>query len=209
MGKLIVLTGVNGSGKDTVASKVIEKLGTQDSSTIISESRMLMYINGITDSPDSRLQVDKDKYVQLESISPESNAMLMKKKFPALIKRIINSNDYTFYLTHLVFQRYLLDGEADFLYAPIRHLIDHADVWINLDVDSEDILQRRMTDKSRVRNVTNVKEIEHHQNLCRSRLKAQILTSRIADETKVVSNNNGQLDDAVDEIFNFIKDINL
>jgi hypothetical protein len=157
--------GLNGVGKDTIAHELRNR---NPNLVTTSESRMLMYLLGITTGFDATLKVDRSQYSQLEC-TPQEQIIELEQGSPMreLVGNVSADNGTVLNLSHLVFARYL-DDEIDYLQKPKATWYVHAgDSFMNVVAPPETILKRRQADAAqRERILKGVDEISYHQSLC-------------------------------------------
>jgi len=157
--------GLNGVGKDTIAHGLRNR---NPNLVTTSESRMLMFLLGITKGFDATLKVERSQYSQLEG-TPQEQIIELEQGPPMreLVGNVSADNGTVLNLSHLVFATYL-DDEIDYLQKPKASWYVHAgDSFMNVVASTEVILQRRQADSAhRERILNGVEEIKFHQTLC-------------------------------------------
>jgi len=164
---LHTMFGLNGVGKDTIASELREK---NKNLVTTSESRMLMYLLGITDGVTTDISVGRAQYSQLES-TPQEKIVELEQGGPMeeLLGSIAIGKQPVLNLSHLVFATYL-DGNVAYLEkSKPEWYVKSSDVFVNVVAPSEVVLQRRIGESAtRERITSGEEEIMHHQALCDS-----------------------------------------
>lgn len=160
---IYTLYGINGVGKDTVAGEV--KRDFPDTQ-ITSESRILMYLLGITSEFGTDYPVSREQYRQLEDMPQPVMRDLTEGEYKCFVQDLRDRDDVTVILSHLVFALFL-DKEIQYLDdkdVP-DWFIQSNDALVQLIAPPELVLARRAID-ARDRGAANTKDIEYHQYLC-------------------------------------------
>lgn len=157
--------GINGVGKDTIANQLRQRNPNLET---ITESRMLMYLLGITNSYKATDSVSREQYAQLEA-TPQQIVRQIETDGPLkeLVGNISARPRPTLNLSHLVFAMHL-NGAVEYLVKPKEDwFLDEVDSLTQIVAPSDVILSRRLGEIGlRQRVVDGVDEIDHHQMLC-------------------------------------------
>ena len=162
---LYTMFGVNGVGKDTVAAELARGY---EHMTITSESRMCMYLMGITTDFSQNVNPTRDNYKALEEISQDEMRRLEANEYRELATEMSESDQLYLNLSHLVFMLYLdkkpvylTDRDKPDWYVRLNSAL------FNLQAPPEIIQARRMKQKqTRDRGDFPLEEIAYHQKLC-------------------------------------------
>lgn len=80
------LFGINGSGKDTVANELQQRLWRRSKLVVTSMSRMSMYLLGITDNFDAARSVRPEAYRTLEQVPQKQMVELESGPYKDLVE---------------------------------------------------------------------------------------------------------------------------
>lgn len=203
---LITIFGINASGKDAIAKRL--KLNNPKV-TITSESRLLMYLLGITKQYGADYPVSKEEYKALENTPQTEILSITNNEYRGILEKFRDSNDITILLSHLVFMLHIDKEEPVFLTEKNPPFPELSNLLIQIKSDPDDILKRRITDHEsgvRERYHSAMETITKHQLLCDQ--KWELITSNRNTATYLVVTNN-DLEKAASDVSNYINNSNL
>jgi len=202
---LITIYGINASGKDAIASKLQEK---NSNIFTTSESRLLMFNLGITNSYGAKDIVSRDQYKKLENTSQEEIVRITNTKYLKNLEKFRNSEKTILLLSHLVFLLHI-DKEPVFLNQKDPVFPEISSGLIHIKSNPEEILDRRNADNAsglRHRFHSKLDLIVKHQNLCDMKWE-KITLQRKPETYTIIENNNGGLESATYITQDFIKNL--
>ncbi len=184
--KVIVITGIPGSGSTTVLSKVLEKLD-------------FMHVN----YGDVMLEIAKDDNLvdnrdDLRKLSPDIQKEVQKKAAQSIREKSEQSNI-------IVDTHCTINTPSGFLPGLPKWVLDKLkpDMFVLLEADGDEILKRRISDTTRNRDSERLKDIELHQEMNRAASMAYaVLTGATV---KIIENHDNKVDEAVDEMVKTLK----
>ncbi|MFH0860533.1 MAG: adenylate kinase [Candidatus Altiarchaeota archaeon] len=183
---LVIVTGVPGSGKTTVAGKAVEELKSEGVDyEIITYGTVMFDI-----AKAKKLVEDRD---EMRKLPLEDQKRIQKTAAEAIHKKSQRGN--VLLDTHCTIKtsRGFLPGLPE----EVLKILD-ADCIVIVEVKGEDILKRREGDKSRDRDDDGVKELMFHQDF--NRIVAGAYSVISGASIKVVENPQGQIGKAVKEM---------
>ena len=211
MGKLIIIYGVNGVGKDAIALSLSREY---TNSVVVSDQRILMYHLGIIDSYDNSLKIDKEKYKKLEDTSNEKFIDIYQNKFIQTLSEIKSNYDIVFLISHLVISLHTdkespLYMDTESININLENLLSGiADGVFYIKSDCKDILKRREVDAKKYdrQRPLRLEDIKQHQYL--NDKKWDEISKYVSENKKItILNDEGKLDKAISTSRDFIDNI--
>lgn len=184
--KVVVIAGIPGSGSTTVLNKALETLdyvnvNYGDIMTKIAQE------DGIVEDRDSlrKLSPDVQKDIQ-------KNAAKSIREMAAVNNIIVD--------THCT-----IKTPAGFLPGLPKHVLDELqpDMFILIEADGEEILMRRLSDKSRTRDMEKLSDINLHQEM--NRAVSMAYAALTGATVKIIKNHDNRLEEPVGEMINTLK----
>lgn len=210
MGRLILLYGINGVGKDTIALELSKQY---KNTIIVSDQRILMYYLGLLKNYKSNIKINTEKYKALESTPRETLKKIYKTKFLETIEKIRKEYEIVFLISHLVISLHINKNKPKYLDTEIineklSELLFCANSIVYIKSKPEEILERRIKDRKftgRNRPI-DLKDIKHHQKLNDKKWK-ELLNHVPQNKTVTVLNHNNNLNEAITQSQAFIDKI--
>lgn len=197
---LFTLYGINGVGKDTIASYIKEKYPEIN---ITSMSRLYMYILGITNTYDTSENVNENQYKVLESVPQEKMIRIENNEYKNIIIDISNMSKDTIFLGHLISVlrlgdkiNYLTNRKTPNWFIDANKEI--TEVLLPYDV----IADRRKQDVQRKRSIL-YDDIKFHQELCNKEWE-RIKNLNPTNENKMHYIENLNITESVSDFENII-----
>jgi len=193
---LSTLYGVNGVGKDTIGAELLSR---HPDTQLTSESRLFMYILGITSDYRAQTKASREQYKQLEDTPQKRMLEIQDTDYMYLVDDLKKRENTTILLSHLVFALHL-DKEITYLDSreTPEWFVDANDTLVQLVAPPEVILERRMQDAAqRDRGAFTLEDIQTHQRLCDR--KWEKLTALAVNDTVCISVENINKDQAAEE----------
>lgn len=209
MGKLIVIYGINGVGKDSFASE-LNKI--YKNSIVVSDQKILMYHLGLIDNFESKNSVDRAKYKVLENTPNDDFEKIYDKKFVVTLESLKNKYDYVFLISHLVVALFIDKDKPTYLDTEeinkkLKYILEGANGIILLKSSAEEILGRRLSDTGIRDRLVDVEEIFQHDKLNNEKWN-EVCKFIGKDKIRVIINDDNMLVEAVVEGKNFIDNLN-
>lgn len=181
---LVILTGIPGTGKTTVAAKAMEIIGRTNR-----EYRIVNYGDVMFDIARSENLVENRD--EMRKLKPE----IQKKIQKLAAKKISEMEGDIIVDTHCTIStlRGYLPGMPEWV---LRNL--SPDCIILIEAKPEEIAQRRMNDKTRTRDDEMEREISLHQEINRSIAAAYSMLTGAT--VKVIDNPQGRVENAAREM---------
>ena len=210
MGRLILLYGINGVGKDTIALELSKQY---KNTIIVSDQRILMYYLGLLKNYKNNIKINTEKYKALESTPRETLKKIYKTKFLETIEKIRKEYEIVFLISHLVISLHINKNKPKYLDTEIineklSELLFCANSIVYIKSKPEEILERRIKDRKftgRNRPI-DLKDIKHHQKLNDKKWK-ELLNHVPQNKTVTVLNHNNNLNEAITQSQAFIDKI--
>jgi len=180
--KLVVLTGIPGSGSTTVLEQTLKKVNYIH----------LNYGDVMTDiAIEKGIVKDRD---ELRKLSPETQKEIQKQA-AAKIKE--NSADNNVIVdTHCT-----ISTPSGFLPGLPQWVLEELkpDMFVLIEADPDEIMLRRISDESRTRDLEMYETIKLHQEM--NRAAAMAYATLTGATVKILENHDNQLDVIVDKLF--------
>ena len=185
MRQVVVVTGIPGSGKTTVCN-LAKEIAEKD------KGKSLSVINFGTVMVE--LLEKKGKHVHRDSMRKSDLQMqiqLQKEAAETISRRIAEAGNDVIVDTHMC-----VKTGRGFLPGLPRHVLDafKPDLFVLVEAPAEEILSRRMKDKSRLRDIVLKKDVE--EELLFSRLMACACAVQTGAPVKIVINEQGKQKEA-------------
>lgn len=184
--KLIVLTGIPGSGSTTVLKKTLEKV----------EYLHVNYGDIMTEiAIEENIVDDRDS---LRKLPPETQKNIQK----AAAKRIKEKSEVENVIldTHCT-----ISTPLGFLPGLPKWVLDELkpDTFILVEANPDEIIYRRLSDDTRMRDVEKVKNIKLHQEM--NRATAMAYATLTGATVKIIENHDNHLESTVSKMVNLLK----
>lgn len=184
--KVVVIAGIPGSGSTTVLNKALENLN---------------YINVnygdvmINIAQDEGIVEDRDS---LRTLSPDVQKEIQKNAAKSI--REMSQVNNIIVDTHCT-----IKTPAGFLPGLPKWVLDELqpDMFILIEADNEEILIRRLSDKTRTRDMEKLKDIGLHQEMNRS--VAMAYAALTGATVKIIKNHDNRLEEPVEDMVNTLK----
>ena len=184
--KVVVVAGIPGFGSTTVLTKALENLD---------------YV--LVNYGDEMLEIAKiDCLVEnrdsLRKLSPDLQKQVQQNAAQSIREKSEQSNI-------IVDTHCTIKTPSGFLPGLPRWVLKELepDMFVLLEADGEEILERRRNDTTRIRDSERIKDINLHQEMNRAASMAYaVLTGATV---KIIENHDNMLDEAVDEIVKTLK----
>jgi len=179
--KIIIVVGIPGVGKSTIVNKVTEILNHKkiNTSVAIFGSMMLDEAN--------KMNISNRDEIRKLSISQQH---LLQEKTAKNIASI--DSDVVIVDTHLFIRT--RSGYYPGLPQNLLNIIQPSNLILIL-ADSNEIYERRLTDKSRNRDLTSLEEIESELSISKTMISSSSIIS--GAPFKIINNHNEKVDEAV------------
>lgn len=184
--KVVVLAGIPGSGSTTVLNKALEQI---DYITINYGDVMTKI------AQDEGIVEDRDS---LRKLSPDVQKEIQKSAAKS-IRNMAEENNI------IVDTHCTIKTPAGFLPGLPKWVLEELqpDMFILVEADNDEILMRRISDKSRTRDMEKFSDIGLHQEMNRSTAMAYaVLTGATV---KIIKNHDNRLDEPVQDMVNTLK----
>jgi adenylate kinase len=184
--KVVVVAGIPGSGSTTVLKKSLEYLDF----IIVNYGDVMLSI-----AQERGLVEDRDS---MRKLLPQLQKEVQKKAAKSI--RGMSSANNIIVDTHCT-----IKTPAGFLPGLPKWVLDELkpDMFILIEADDDEILFRRITDKTRSRDMDRIKDIHLHQELNRSVAMAYaVLTGATV---KIIENHDDRLEESVEDMKNTLR----
>lgn len=189
--KIIVVTGIPGSGKTTILTRAMKLLKSQDIDyrhlSFGTEMFEIAKKDGIVKTRD-----------QLRHLDTETQKKIQVKASKQIVKMSKKTN--IVFDTHATIKTpkgYLI-GFPEWVVKEIR-----PDILVIMEATAKEIHHRRQADKSRTRDHETEEAIEEHQMMNRS---ATIVSGTMSGSTiRIIQNRHNKVNDAVNELVEVMK----
>jgi adenylate kinase len=184
--KMVVITGIPGSGSTTVLNKVLESIDYVN----VNYGDVMIKIareEGIVEDRDS-----------LRKLSPQVQKEIQKKAAKSIREMAEESNI-------IVDTHCTIKTPAGFLPGLPKWVLEELqpDMFILIEADNDEILMRRLNDKTRIRDMEKIGDIELHQEMNRATaMSYAVLTGATV---KIIKNHDNRLEEPVEEMLNTLK----
>jgi len=179
--KVVVVAGIPGSGSTTVLKHALEDLD---------------YIN--VNYGDVMLEIARSEGLvedrdQLRRLSPEKQKRIQKAAAKNIRERSKETNI-------IVDTHCTIKTPTGFLPGLPQWVLEELqpDMFILVEADPEEIFMRRISDKTRTRDMEMLKEINLHQQM--NRAAAMAYATLTGATVKIIENHNSRLENAVQEM---------
>lgn len=191
--------GINGVGKDTLANKLVEAGNRK--LHFVSNSRIMMYLLGITDFFDISRQANDDNYRALNSMDTSTVRKVELETYPKFIKNLASASQKYIMLSHLIVAQYLNNNRIEYLVNDKipNWFIEINDWLIELVAPPETILARRKGDSSSRTRPLFIEQIIEHQKICNIEWE-RIKKSSVKPRKGMIIIQNINLSSAVQEL---------
>lgn len=184
--KVVVIAGIPGSGSTTVLNKALENI---DYKTVNYGDVMIKIaqVEGLVEDRDS-----------LRKQSPEVQKEIQRKAAQNIREMAEDSN--VIVDTHCT-----IKTPAGFLPGLPKWVLEELqpDMFILVEADNEEILMRRLSDKSRIRDMEKLSDIGLHQEMNRAAaISYAVLTGATV---KIIQNHDNRLEEPVQDMVNALK----
>jgi len=184
--KVVVIAGIPGSGSTTVLNKA---LGSID------------YVN--VNYGNVMIKIAKDKGIvedrdSLRKLSPQVQKEIQKKAAKSIRRMADESNI-------IVDTHCTIKTPAGFLPGLPKWVLEELqpDMFILIEADNNEILMRRLNDKTRIRDMEKIGDIELHQEMNRATaMSYAVLTGATV---KIIKNHDNRLEEPVEDMVNTLK----
>ena len=184
--KLIVMTGIPGSGSTTVLKKTLKKINYLH----LNYGDMMIKI-----ARDKKVAEDRDN---LRKLSPEIQKEIQKDAAKAIKKQ--SESDNVIVDTHCS-----IKTPSGFLPGLPKWVLEELDpdAFILVEADPDEILIRRISDETRTRDMERVNEIAMHQEM--NRAAAMSYATITGATVQILENHDNQLDVIVSKMLETLK----
>ena len=184
--KVVVIAGIPGSGSTTVLNKALENIDYVN----VNYGDVMIKIaqeEGVVEDRDS-----------LRKLSPEVQKEIQKKAAKNIRKMAESSNI-------IVDTHCTIKTPAGFMPGLPKWVLEELlpDMFILVEADNDEILMRRINDKTRTRDMEKISDIELHQEMNRAAaMSYAILTGATV---KIIQNHDNRLEEPVEDMVNTLK----
>lgn len=188
---LVVVTGIPGTGKTTVASKAMEKLAEEKV-----DYKMITYGTVMSEiAKEKRLVESRD---EMRKLSAKIQKDIQKKAAERIHKMSKNANIVLDTHCSIKTPRGYLPGLPESILKKLE-----PDVIVIVESSAEEIDMRRQGDKSRERDDEGIDDIRLHQDMNRNFGAAYSVISGAC--VKIIRNPQGKVEQAVTEMVNVLR----
>jgi len=186
--KLIVVTGVPGSGTTTVVKKALEK------------AKGYRFIN----YGDIMFDIAKRKGLishrdEIRKLDQNTQRMIQKKAAEEIAKIMENENVILDTHCTVATPKGYLPGLPEYILRILK-----PNIFVIIEANPDEILGRRLKDTSRKRDITSEKEIQEHQQINRSIATSYCMLTGAT--LKILKNHNDRLDECVNNFLKLLED---
>ncbi len=186
--KLIVVTGVPGSGTTTVVRKALERVKGY---RFINYGDIMFEIakkQGLVDHRDEIRKLSQDTQKRIQKEAAEEIAR-------------IRENENVILDTHctVATPKGYLPGLPEYILRTLK-----PDMFIIIEANPDEILGRRLKDASRRRDITSEEEIQEHQQINRSIATSYCMLTGAT--LKILKNHDGKLEECVNSFVKLLED---
>ncbi|MGB9937900.1 MAG: adenylate kinase [Methanobacterium sp.] len=184
--KVVVIAGIPGSGSTTVLNKALESIDYVN----VNYGDVMIKIaqeEGIVEDRDS-----------LRKLSPNVQKEIQKNAAKSIREMSEESNI-------IVDTHCTIKTPAGFLPGLPKWVLDELqpDMFILIEADDEEILMRRLNDKTRSRDMEKLNEIGLHQEMNRATAMAYAVLSGAT--VKIIKNHDNRLEEPVEDMITTLK----
>jgi len=184
--KVVVIAGIPGSGSTTVLNKALESIDYVN----VNYGDVMIKIaqnEGVVEDRDS-----------LRKLSPEVQKEIQKKAAKNIREQAEISNI-------IVDTHCTIKTPAGFMPGLPKWVLEELqpDMFILVEADNDEILMRRINDKSRTRDMEKINDIGLHQEMNRAAaMSYAVLTGATV---KIIQNHDNRLEEPVEDMVNTLK----
>ena len=184
--KVVVIAGIPGSGSTTILNKALESLDYIN----VNYGDVMIKIaqeEGIVEDRDS-----------LRKLSPDIQKEIQKNAAKSI--RAMAEENNIIVDTHCT-----IKTPAGFLPGLPKWVLDELqpDTFVLIEADNDEILMRRLNDKTRTRDMEKISDIQLHQEMNRAVAMAYaVLTGATV---KIIENHDNRLEEPVNDMINTLK----
>ena len=184
--KVVVIAGIPGSGSTTVLNKALESID---------------YVN--VNYGDVMIKIAQDEGVvedrdSLRKLSPDVQKEIQKKAAKNIREMAESSNI-------IVDTHCTIKTPAGFMPGLPKWVLEELqpDIFILVEADNDEILMRRINDKTRTRDMEKISDIDLHQEMNRAAaMSYAVLTGATV---KIIQNHDNRLEEPVEDMVNTLK----
>lgn len=184
--KVIVIAGIPGSGSTTVLNRALESID---------------YVN--VNYGDVMIKIAREKDITgdrdfLRKLSPLVQKEIQKKAAKSISEMADNNNI-------IVDTHCTIKTPAGFLPGLPKWVLEELqpDMFILIEADNDEILMRILKDKTRIRDMEKIGDIELHQEINRATaMSYAVLTGATV---KIIKNHDNRLEEPVEDMINTLK----
>ena len=184
--KVVVIAGIPGSGSTTVLNKALESLD---------------YIN--VNYGDVMIKIaQKESIVEdrdsLRKLTPDVQKEIQKNAAKSIREMAESSNI-------IVDTHCTIKTPAGFLPGLPKWVLEELqpDIFILIEADNDEILMRRLNDKTRTRDMEKIRDIGLHQEM--NRAVAMAYAALTGATVKIIENHDNRLEEPVEDMINTLK----
>ena len=184
--KVVVIAGIPGSGSTTVLNKALESIDYLN----VNYGDVMIKIaqeEGIVEDRDSLRKLSPDVQKEIQK-----NAAKSIREMSQVSNIIVD--------THCT-----IKTPAGFLPGLPKWVLDELqpDIFILVEADNDEILMRRITDTTRIRDMEKIDDIRLHQEMNRAvAMSYAVLTGATV---KIIKNHDDRLEEPVEDMVNTLK----
>ena len=184
--KVVVIAGIPGSGSTTVLNKALESIDHVN----VNYGDVMIKIaqeKGIVEDRDSLRKLSPDVQKEIQKSAAKSIREM------AEVTNIIVDTHCT------------IKTPAGFLPGLPKWVLEELqpDMFILIEADNDEILMRRLNDKTRIRDMEKISDIKLHQEMNRATaMSYAVLTGATV---KIIKNHDNRLEEPVEDITNTLK----
>jgi adenylate kinase len=184
--KVVVIAGIPGSGSTTVLTKALEELDYVH----VNYGDVMLEI-----AKDDRLVEDRDS---LRKLSPDLQKEVQKNAAQSIRDKSEQSNI-------IVDTHCTIKTPSGFLPGLPKWVLDQLkpDMFILMEADGDEILKRRISDTTRVRDSERLRDINLHQEM--NRAAAMTYAVLTGATVKIIENHDNRLEEAVEDMIKTLK----
>ncbi len=184
--KVVVIAGIPGSGSTTVLNKALESID---------------YVN--VNYGDVMINIAKEEGIvedrdSLRKLSPDVQKEIQKNAAKSIREMSEKSNI-------IVDTHCTIKTAAGFLPGLPKWVLEELqpNIFILIEADNDEILMRRLTDKTRTRDMEKISDIQLHQEMNRAvAMSYAVLTGATV---KIIQNHDNRLEEPVEDMVNTLK----
>jgi adenylate kinase len=184
--KLVVIAGIPGSGSTTVLTKALEELDFVH----VNYGDVMLEI-----AKSDCLVADRDS---LRKLSPDLQKEVQENAAQSIREKSEQSNI-------IVDTHCTIKTPSGFLPGLPKWVLDQLkpDMFVLMEADGDEILKRRISDTTRVRDSERLRDINLHQEM--NRAAAMTYAVLTGATVKIIENHDNRLDEAVEDMVKTLK----